>query len=195
MEVRNALLLAATALLLSSCVAMVKMEAGPVTVKEAITVTSDGKWNRLDVPALSGGSSEIWTSDGLSLDLLTFHVGIKDGEPLAPAPAGSKRTPPAFRASMVANEIVELYEATATQDGSTFKLERLAPVQFSGVNGFRFEFSVTRKHDGVALRGIAHGATIKGKLYLIAFRAPRLHYYAKHLPRAETAIRSALVKS
>jgi len=195
MRLRKAVPLAAAMLLLSSCIAMVKMEAGPVTVKDAMSVTSDGRWNRLDLPALSGGSSEIWTSDGLSLDVLTFHVGIKDADPLAPAPMGSKRVPPVFRASMVANEIVELYEATATQDGSTFKLERLAPVQFAGASGFRFEFSMTRKRDGVALRGFAHGAVIKGKLYLIAFRAPRLHYFAKHLPRVETTMRSALVKS
>jgi len=190
MRLRSALL-AAAALVLGGCVAMVRMGPGTVTVRDAISVSSDGGWNRLDVP---GGGGEVWTSDGLSLDVLTFFVGIKDGEPLAPAPMGSRRVPPAFRAAMLPHQIVELYEASATQDGSTFRLERLAPGAFAGAEGFRFDFSMTRKRDDVALRGIAWGAVVKGKLYLIAFRAPRLHYYAKHLPRAEATARSALIR-
>ena len=192
---KNGTLLAlALALSLSGCIQMVKLDSGAVTVKEVMTVTSDGGWNRLDLPE-SGRSSEVWTSDGLSLDVLTFHVGIREGEPLAPGPVGTKRTLPAFRAAMVANEIVELYESSATQDGSTFRLERLAPAQFAGANGFRFEFTMTRKRDDVSLRGFGQGAVIQGKLYLVVFRAPRLHYYGKHLPRAEAAVRSALVKT
>ena len=194
MKVRTWLILPA-ALLLGACAAnMVKLDRGQVTVKEVLTVASDGAWNRLDLPE-STRSSEIWTSDGLPLDVMTFHVGVKDGEPLVQAAMGAKRTPPAFRSTMIANEIVELYEAASIQDGSSFKLEHLAPAQFAGSSGFRFEFSQTRKRDDVTLRGFGQGAVIKGKLYLIVFRAPRLHYYAKHLPRAEATVRSALVKS
>ena len=194
MKIRTWLIFPA-ALWLAGCAAsMVKMDRGTVTVKDSITVASDGAWNRLELPD-SGRASEVWTSDGLSLDAMTFIVGIKDGEPLVQPPVGAKRTPPAFRSTMIANEIVELYEASAIQDGSTFKLERVAPAQFAGANGFRFEFSMTRKRDDVTLRGFGEGAVIKGKLYLIVFRAPRLHYYAKHLPRAEATVRSALVKA
>ncbi len=191
MGLRGAIL-AAAVLLLSSCFAMVRMGPGTVTVRDAITVSSDGGWNRLDVPG--GGGGEVWTSDGLSLDVLTFFVAIKDGDPLVPAPMGTRRTPPAFRAAMLPHQIVELFEASATQDGSTFRLERLAPSAFASADGFRFEFSMTRKRDDVALRGFAYGAVVKGKLYLVTFRAPRIHYYAKHLPRAEATVRSALIK-
>jgi hypothetical protein len=104
------------------------------------------------------------------------------------------RKPPTFRASMLPSEIVEFYEASVTQGGSTFKLERLAPAQFAGAPGFRFDFSATRKSDDVALRGFGYGAVIKERLYLITFRAPRIHYYAKHLPRAEAVAKSALLK-
>lgn len=191
MRSRNLVLFAAV-LLLSSCFAMVRMGPGTVTVKELLTVNSDGGWNRLDLPG--SGPGEVWTSDGLTLDLLTFYVGIKEGEPLAPAPLGSKRKPPVFRADMLPNEIVELYESTATQDGSTFTLERLVPVAFGGAQGFRCEFSMTRKRDDLSLRGLAHGAVVKGRLYLITFRAPRIHYFTKHLPRVEATVRSALIK-
>jgi len=191
MAIRNALFLAAT-VLLAACAAMPRMAAGPITVKGVMTVTSDGAWNKLDFPG--SGPGENWTSDGLTLDVLTFYVGLKEGEALAQTPMRDPRKPPAFRASMLPNEIVEFYEASVTRDGSTFKLERLAPAQFAGAPGFRFEFSATRKNDDVALRGFGHGAVIKGRLYLITFRAPRIHYFAKHLPRAEATARSALIK-
>lgn len=189
---RNGFLLALVPLL-ASCFAMVRVGPGTVTVRDALSVTSDGGWNRIDLPGRAAGES--WTSDGLTLDLLTFFVGLKEGEPLAPAPRGSARKPALFRASMLANEIVELFEEAATQDGSTFKLERLAPAPFAGAQGFRFEFSMLRKSDDVALRGIAWGAVVKERLYLVAFRAPRLHFFAKHAPRAEATARSALIKN
>lgn len=184
-------LLGAT-LLLSGCVAMVKTGPGAVTVKDGLTVTSDGNWNRLDLPR--AGNDEIWTSDGLPLDTLIFYVGMREGEALVVPPAGTTRKPPAFRASMGPNEIVELYETSITQDGSTFKLDRLAPAPFAGASGFRFEFTMVRKSDDVTLRGVAQGAVVKGRLYLVAFRATRAHYFAKHLPRAEALMRSALIK-
>lgn len=180
------------ALLLCGCVAMVKTGPGNVTVKDGLTVTSDGNWNRLDLPR--AGNDEIWTSDGLPLDTLIFYVGVREGEALVVPPTGSARKPPAFRAGMGPNEIVELYETSITQDGSAFKLDRLAPATFGGASGFRFEFTMVRKSDDVTLRGVAQGAVVKGRLYLVAFRATRAHYFAKHLPRAEALFRSALIK-
>lgn len=182
----------AAMLLLGACALMPKIDAGPVTVKGAMTVTSDGGWNSVYVIGAAPGES--WTSDGLPLDVMTFYVGIKDGEALSGTTRGETRKPPAFRSSMLPNEIVEFYEASVTRDGSTFKLERLAPAQFAGAPGFRFEFSSTRKSDDVGLRGFGHGAVIKERLYLITFRAPRIHYYSKHLPRAEAVAKSALLK-
>ena len=178
-------------LLLGACAMMPKLAAGPVTVRGVMTVTSDGGWNRLE--AGIPGPGETWTSDGLALDALTFYVGIREGGTLVRNPGGT-RPPPAFRASMLPTEIAEFFEAGVTGDGSTFKLERLQPVQFAGSPGFRFDFTVVRKNDDVTLRGFAHGAVVKDRLYLIVFRAPRIHYYAKHLPRAEAAARSAQLK-
>ena len=191
LTIRNALALSA-ALLLVACAALPRMAAGPITVKSVMTVTSDGAWNKLEFAGR--GPGENWTSDGLTLDVLSFFVGLKEGDALAPPPTGSARKPPVFRASMLPNEIVEFYEATVTQDGSTFRLERLVPAPFAGAPGFRFDFSGTRKNDDVALRGFGHGAVIKDRLYLITFRAPRIHYYPKHLPRAEATAKSALLK-
>jgi len=171
---------------------MPKLAPGPVTVKSVLIVTSDGGWNRIDPPGI--GRDETWTSNGIGLDALTFYVGIRNGESLIAFQGGSLRRPPTFRGAMLPTEIVELYEETVTRDGSTFRLERLTPAPFAGAQGFRFEFTIVRKGDDVTLRGFAHGAVVKDRLYLVVFRAPRIHYYARHLPRAEAVARSAQLK-
>ncbi len=193
MNIRLVVPVIATALLLSSCVAMVRTASGLVSIRDGMTVTSDGNWNRLEIP--TSGPEETWSSDGLPLDVLSFYVALNDGESMMRAPMGSKLKPPIFRHTMSASEVVELYDTTMTLDGSSFKLERLAPIPFGGAPGFRFEFSMTRKRDDVTVRGVAYGAVSKRRLYLITFRAPRQHYYAKHLPRAEAVMKSAVIRN
>jgi hypothetical protein len=101
---------------------------------------------------------------------------------------------PQFRATMTPHEIAELYELLVTQDGSAFRLERLAPQRFGGAEGFRFEFSLTRKRDNLALSGVAYGAVVGQRLTLMAFAAPRMHYFAKLLPRVEAIAATAQIK-
>lgn len=176
-------------LLLAGCATPATFDAGPVTIQERLVVDSTG-WNRFAEPAPAG--TEFWTVDGIALDRLRFFVGIGEGETLA-KPLG-KRPLPAFRAGLSPHEIVELYEAFTTEDASAFELVRLSPAQFVGTEGFRFEFDLTRRLDHLALRGVGYGAVVDGRLYLMIYSAPKLHYFAKHLSAAEAAVRSAQVR-
>ncbi len=173
-------------LLLAGCATPASFDAGPVTIQERLVVDSTG-WNRFAEPAPAG--TEFWTVDGIALDRLRFFVGIGEGETLAKALG--KRALPAFRAGLSAHEIVELYEAFTTEDASSFELARLSPARFLGTDGFRFEFDLTRRLDHLALRGVGYGAVVEGRLYLAIYSAPKLHYFARHLPAAEAAVRSA----
>lgn len=182
------LLALAIAALLAGCAAPAQLDRGPVTIQERLVVDSTG-WNRFVDQAASG--TEFWTIDGIALDRLRFFAGIAAGEPLAP-PLG-KRPARAFDAAMSPHEIVELYEAFTTGDASSFSVTRLAPARFLGSEGFRFEFDLTRRLDQLELRGLGYGAVVEGRLYLVIYSAPRLHYFGAHLPAAETAMRSARV--
>ena len=186
-------------LVLSGCIQMVKVDPGQVTVRDTLTVTLDNARNRFEAPGLylnvASGAHEIWTADGVPLDVIAFFVGIGEGQTLGESlPQRQKKLPP-FRASMSPHEIVELYEALATQDGSAFKLTRLAPVQFAGTQGFRFEHRLTTQRDSLQLSGVAYGTVANGRLYLLVYTAPRSYYFQKHLPGFEAIARSAQIQA
>ena len=195
---RKAWLAAAALCALAGCAAqMVKVEPGQVTVKEALSLTAANAWNRFELGqqylSVAPGAAEVWTQDGITLDALAFFVGVAQGETLGRAIAGKKL--PAFRSTMTPGEIVELYEQMATQDGSAFALKRVAPGRFGDQPGFRFEHTITRKSDNVLLKGVGQGAVVKGKLYLVAFTAPSIYYYDRHLPQIEPLMASARIRA
>ncbi|WP_257305400.1 hypothetical protein [Geothrix campi] len=168
----------------------VGLAPGEVVVHERLAVRIDGAWSRLD--GLQEPKHDVWTSDGTPLDQLHFHTGIAEGESLVVVKDRPADKPiPRFRKDMQAQDVVELYESFASRDGSVFKLEKLAPARFADEDGFRFEFSRVRKSDEVRMRGVGYGAIHHGELFLMVFEAPRIHYFAKHLPRVEAIAQSA----
>jgi hypothetical protein len=173
-------------LLLAGCSSMERVEPGTFTIGEALIVNADGRWNRLEPPR---DGAEIWTADGMTLDRLAFYVGVAEGETLGAAPSAKA---PRWRASMTPHDVVELYEALVTQEGSAFRLERLAPAQFGGRQGFLFEHT-TVPREGPALGGLAYGAVEGGKLYLLSYTAPKSYFYAKHLAQVRAIAASARI--
>jgi hypothetical protein len=181
-------MLLALTVLLASCTTVTKMGPGSVVVKEQLVAKLDSAWNRIDV--LNRGKAELWTTDGMTLDNLAFYVGVAEGEELAPMTNRQEKQQVRFRTSMQAHEIVELYGALASEGGNSFKLDKLTPSTFLNGDGFRFEFTLLRKTDEVELKGLAYGAVRAGKLHLMVFRAPRLHYFSRHLARVEAIART-----
>lgn len=174
-------------LLLAGCTSMQLVEPGRFTVREELSVVADARWNRVE-PATD--ETEIWTADGMALDMLAFYV-VADGETLG---AASGPDTPRWRRGMTPHDVVELYEALVTQEGSMFRLERLAPSAFGGERGFLFEHTTTTR-DGPALGGLAYGAVSGGKLYLMSYTAPRSYYYEKHLAAVRAIAASARITS
>lgn len=190
--------LAAAALCaVAGCAQMVKVEPGQVTVKDALSLKADIAWNRFELQfplSVAPGASEVWTQDGITLDALAFFAGVANGQTLGTVIPGTNKKLPQFRSTMTPGEIVELYEQMVTQDGSAFALSRVAPGRFGGQPGFRFEHTITRKSDGVLLKGMAQGAVVKDKLFLVAYTAPSIYYYGRHLPQVEAVMASAQIK-
>ena len=174
--------------LLVGCTTMERVEQGSFTINEALTVTADGRWNRVE-PQRDG--AELWTADGMPLDVLAFYVGVAEGETLGAEP---DEKAPRFRAGMSPHDIVEMYEALVTLEGSSFTLHRLAPAAFGGAQGFVFEHT-TATRDGPALGGLAYGAVVGGKLYLMSYTAPKNYYYEKHLGQVREIAASARIRS
>jgi len=185
--------------LLAACaqMQMQKVDRGQVTINDALTLQAGIPWNRFELQfplSVAPGASQVWTQDGITLDALAFFVGVADGQTLGRQIPGSAKTLPPFRADMTPDEIVELYEQAVTQEGSRFALQRVAPALFGGHPGFRFEYTITRRSDGVLLKGLALGAVVKDKLDLVAFTAPAIYYYDRYLPQVEPLLASAQIK-
>lgn len=191
-------LLASLALLTATaCTTVSKIGPGQVTVKD-MSLTLDGAWNKFDSSALvlyqAPGATEIWTREGFTLDVLAFYCGINDGEPIGTALPRTQKKMPIFRIKMAPHEIIEAFETVVTQDGSTFKVVKLEPARFAGGDGFRFEYELRRKGDSLLFNGLGYATVANRKLYLMAYSAPRTHFFPKLVPGLETAVRSASIK-
>jgi hypothetical protein len=181
------------AAVLSACAAVSKIDTGEVVVRERLVLRVDTPWNKFERGVAD--DTPTWTIEGITVDALQFYVGIRDGQPIASTPSGARGTVPlTFRATMLPNEVVALYEGLLTRDGSTFTLEKLEPAEFVGTPGFRFEYSRVRKLDDVRLRGVAWGAVRNGELFVMHYSAPRLGFFPKYVDRVETLARSARVR-
>lgn len=146
----------------------------------SLTVTPGRDWNRLN--GNIGKHTENWTLDGGQLNDVTFYAGIEPGKPLV-RERNKKREPlPKFTASTLLVEVPELLEATyrTAKQIANFTVSDIAPHTVLGQEGviFRYQFV---DGDELTRQGEARAAIVAGRLYMISFEAPRLHYYAAGL--------------
>jgi len=185
------ILLVGLLLLLSGCVSVAKIEGGDRVVGERMTLTIEGAWNHVNAPGM--GPAQVWTMEGMTIDQMLIYSGLKDGELIhAAGPSSSKSF--AFKSSMQPDEIVGLFEGVLTRDGSNFKLVRLEPAAIGGQKGFRFEYALVRKLDGVRLSGIGFAAVSRGELFAVVYQAPRLVFFERNVSRVEAIGRSMRIK-
>ena len=76
---------------------------------------------------------------------------------------------------------------------SVFAIERAEPTRFGGQSAVRFQYSFTAP-DEVHRRGEAVGAIFRGKLYLVAFEAPAIHYFDASIKDFRQLIASAILR-
>lgn len=190
--VRAALVLTAFAGLLAGCAHYTLLEPRPRAVADLYTVDPQIRWS-----ASTNGKTEIWTVDGSGLEAVQFLNGVADGEPLIQATAGSAASSQkrmTFRKTMTPSELVELLVDELTSKGAQHvTVTDLRPHQFGSAPGFRCELAFTSK-GGLAKQGLAAGAIIKDRLYLVLYTGAKLHYYEAHRDDAEKIIQSIRMK-
>ena len=154
--------------------------AKPVTVaKSTLTVVPAIDWNRVE--RRPGRNAEAWTLDGLALNEVTFYGGVAGDQTLFKEVAKREKPLPRFAANMLATDVAQLFEQSyRIAGGSTlFRIETIAPASFAERPGFRFTYSFTLQGDEVRRKGEATGAIVGGKLYMITFEAPEIHYFGR----------------
>lgn len=161
--------------------------------KSAMTVTPGVAWNRLG-PRL-GRNAEAWTLDGHSLNDLIFYTAIPAGQTLFREVDKKNRPLPKFDSKMLAPDVAALFESTYRIAGSTslFSVDSIEPTTFAGRQGFRFTYSFTIQNEEVRRAGEATGAIIDGKLYMITFEAPKIHYFDRNVSDYRAVVASAKI--
>lgn len=159
--------------------------------KSAMTVTPDREWNRLSFRP--GALGETWTIDGDVLNNLSFYGGILPGTPIFREVDRKNRPLPKFRADMLPTDIPALFEQSyrIASNTSLFQIDAIEPAKVGGKDGVRFRFSFTRQGEDVERKGEAVAAIVGGKLWLISFEAPALHYHGAGIAAARAVMDSA----
>lgn len=189
------ILIVLLAALLTACSSIVKVE-GDQVVNNRMAVKLTDAWNKIPVRQ----PFDAWTQEGITLDHLRFWAAVKPGEPLltlAPGmvPAGQKPPRvPTFAAGLAPDQLVNLFEVLYSADGSIVKVTKVGPGVFAGEKGIRFEFAVTRKGDDVQLLGTGWVSVRKDELFAATFVAPKLAFYPRLLPKAESVVSTAHIK-
>lgn len=169
-------------------------KAMPVAVaKSTLTVTPTVDWNKASGRPSPKG--EMWTLDGAALDELSFFAGIAPGEALYREPNKKDQPLPKFSAKMLAPDIVQMFEASnrIILKTSLFEIDKLEPAKLAGQDGVKFTYHYTVQGEEVRRKGEARAAIIGGKLYLINFVAPTIHYYDATIDQARAIMDSARV--
>lgn len=178
--------------LLSACATVKKIESGEQIIGERLRINIEGNWNHFELPGLKPG--EIWTMEGITIDEFVLYSGIKDGAAMHPVHLGGDKKNVLFRASMASDELLTMFEALLTRDGSTFKLLKAEPYPFGGRKGVRFEYERIRKIDHVVQRGVGYAAVDGGELFAMFYNAPRLTFFPRQKDRVEAIARSARIR-
>ena len=146
----------------------------------AVKVTPTRDWNRLNGKV--GKRTETWTLDGEQLNDVTFFGGIEAGDPLMKERSKKHDPLPKFTASTLLVEVPELLEGTyrTHKELAAFQLLNVEPGSFLGKSGVHFTYEFTDR-DKLTRKGEARAAIIDGKLYMLTFDAPRLHYFDRTL--------------
>lgn len=161
--------------------------------KSALSVVPAIDWNR--VQKRPGRHAESWTLDGLPLNEMTFYGGIVPGQALFREVDRRDKPLPRFSSSMLAPDIVQLFESSyrLAAGSSLFTIDAVAPATFAGRPGFRFAYSFVQQGEEVRRIGDATGAVIDGRLYLITFEAPAIHYFAHNVADYRAVVATAKV--
>jgi len=190
--------IAAAALAIQSGAALagwkIMPKAQPVAVaKSAMTVTPASDWNRWSERPSKRG--ETWTLDGVALNELSFFGGIAQGEAIYRERNKKDEPLPKFSRTMLAPDIVQAVEGShrILLRTSLFAVDTIEPAALGGHAGVRFNYRYTVQDEEVRRKGEARAAVVGGKLYLITFAAPEIHYFDAGMAAALAIMDSAVI--
>lgn len=156
---------------------VMKSDAEVKVAKGTMTVRPTAEWNRSSLRP--SRRSEAWTRDGINLNELTFFGAISDGESILRQGFTTTEKLPKFKSDMLPTDIAEMFEATNRMvlQSPVFKMGKVEPAKMGTHDGVRFSYSYSAQAEDIERRGEAVAAIVDGRLYIVNFVAPSLHYF------------------
>lgn len=158
--------------------------------RSTMAANPTSEWNRL---SLRGGKFvEVWTIDGDELNKATFYGGVPVGQTMF-READKKNAPlPRVTPNMLITDIPALLESSYRIQLNTtqMSINGLEPEKVGGHKGVRFTYSFVRQDDEVQRKGEAVGAFVDGRLYLVTYEAPAIHFFEKDIEKFRQLARS-----
>lgn len=147
--------------------------------KGAMAVTPDSEWNRWSRRPSNKG--EVWTKDGLYLNQLSFFGQITDGETIYKDRKKKDRPLPAFKGDMLLPDVATLFQSNFSieHDITQFEVTEMTPAKLGAANGLKLTYAYVLPGERLQRRGEARMAVHQGKLYIVNYVAPELHYFDK----------------
>ncbi len=168
--------------------AVMKSDTAVKVAKGTMTVKPTAEWNRSSLRP--SRRSEAWTRDGINLNELTFFGAIADGESILRQGYTTTEKLPRFKSDMLPTDITEMFEATNRMvlQSPVFKMGKVEPAKLGTHDGVRFSYSYSAQAEDIERRGEAVAAIVEGKLYIVNFVAPSLHYFDAGIGEVRTMI-------
>src|SRR5579862_8384211 len=140
--------------------------------------------------ARPGSNGELWTIDGAPLNKLTFYGGIASGTPLFREVAKHDKPLPQFNSTMLITDIPGLVESSyrVAFDTNVISVDQIEPTTFAGFKGIRFAYDFTSPTDEVRRKGEGCAAIVDGRLYMITFEGPALHFFDAGIAPARAVV-------
>ncbi len=167
----------------------------PVAVaKGTMMVTPTVDWNRSSMRP--SRRSEAWTRDGVNLNELTFFGAIADGESILRQGWMVSEKLPRFKSDMLLTDIAELFEKTnrIVLQSPVFKMGKVEPARLGSHDGVRFSYSYAAQAEDIERKGEAVAAIVEGRLYMVNYVAPSLHYFDAGIGDVRTMIEGIEIK-
>lgn len=171
---------------------LIKSGETVMVAKSTLSITPPRDWNKLS--ARPGKKAETWTLDGERLNDISFFSDIAPGEPLL-RERSKKRDPlPKLRANSLLTDVPELLEGTyrAHFGIAVFSLGTSKPTKFLNEPAIQFTYEYVTP-DELSRRGEAIAVLRSGKLFMITFDAPKLHFFDRNIEDYRAVVASAKI--
>lgn len=149
-----------------------------------IVVTPQIDWNQAS--GRPGKQGRSWTRDGFGLNGLEFFAAVPSGQPLYRERSKKSNPMPKFDKAMLLPDLADFFERSfrVNYQPGEFTVVESGPASLGNHAGLRIRYRYTLANDELVRLGEARLAMAKGRLYVVNYFAPELHYFAAGLAEA-----------